>query len=322
MASPNLSEIVTTTHRNRSETLADNVTNHVPLLRYLKKRGNISLKSGGRTLVHELDYAENATFQWYDGYEVLDVSASDVLSAAEFNWKQAAVNVTISGKEMRMNSGDDEIIDLLESRIKNADRTMMNNVATGIASDGTGSSGKQIGGLQLLVPDDPSTGTAGGINRANYSFWQSQVYDATSDGGDTTSATNIQGYMNALWIQCVRNADAPDLIVAGSDKFQYFWNSLQTIQRITGADEGSSGFRTLTYYGPGGSADVVYDSTINADRMYFLNTEYIKFCVHREANFAPLEDKSSVNQDAMVKPIIFMGNLTMSNAARQGVLKE
>lgn len=322
MASPNLSEIVTTTHRNRDATLYDNVTNHIPLLKKLKQRGNIRLKSGGRTLVHELDYQENSTFQWYDGYEVLDVSASDVLSAAEFNWKQAAVNVTISGKEMRQNSGEEEIIDLLEARIKNAERTMFNNIATGIASDGSGSSGKQIGGLQLLVPDDPTSGTAGGISRVNYSFWRSQVFDATSDGGDTTSATNIQGYMDSLWLQCVRNADAPDMIVAGSNKFKYFWQSLQAIQRITGEVQGGSGFKTLQYYGPGGMADVMYDSTINTDRMYFLNTDYLYFCVHREANFAPMEDKSSVNQDAMVKPIIFMGNLTGSNLSLQGVLIE
>lgn len=322
MASPNLSEIVTTTHRNRSETLYDNVTNHIPLLKKLKKRGNIKLKSGGRTLVHELDYAENATFMWYDGYEVLDVSASDVLSAAEFNWKQAAVNVTISGKEMRQNNGEEEIIDLLEGRIKNAERTMFNNVATGIASDGTGTSGKQIGGLQLLVADDPTTGTVGGINRANFSFWQNQVYDVTSDGGGATTSANIQGYMDALWLECVRNADAPNCIVAGANKFQFFWQSLQAIQRITGEVSGASGYRELQYYGPGGVADVMYDSTINTDRMYFLNSDYLYFCVHRDANFAPLEDKSSVNQDAMVKPIIFMGNLTGSNLARQGILKE
>jgi len=322
MTSPNLSELVTTTYRNREKKLADNVTNHNPLLYKLKERGNIKKLSGGRTIVHELDYAENSTFQWYDGYEVLNVSASDVLSAAEYNWKQAAVNITMSGKERRMNAGAEQILDLLESRITNADRTMMNNIATGIASDGTGTGGKQIGGLQLLVPDDPTTGTAGGINRANFSFWQSQVYDATTDGGDTTSASNIQGYMNALWLECVRNGDSPDIIPAGANKFKFYWDSLQAIQRITSPKKGAAGFRTLEYYGPGGMAEVFYDSNIDTNRMYFLNTGFIKFCVHSEANFAPLEDKSSVNQDAMVKPIIFMGNLTMSNAARQGVLKE
>jgi hypothetical protein len=40
MASPNLSEIVTTTLRNRSGKLADNVTKSRALLDRLKKKGN------------------------------------------------------------------------------------------------------------------------------------------------------------------------------------------------------------------------------------------------------------------------------------------
>ena len=54
--------------------------------------------------------------------------------------------------------------------------------------------------------------------------------------------------------------------------------------------------------------------------MYFLNTDYIFFEVHEDANFVALEPRDSTNQDAMSRPIIFMGNLTASNCARQGVL--
>ena len=62
MASPNLSEIVTTTLRNRSKKTADNVTNHNALLRRINERGNMKLVTdGGRTIVQELDYAENTT---------------------------------------------------------------------------------------------------------------------------------------------------------------------------------------------------------------------------------------------------------------------
>ena len=97
MASPNLSEIVTTTLRRRSKALADNISQHNALLSRLRSKGNSSLVPGGRTIVEELEYAENATFQYYSGYEILDVRPSDVISAAEFKWKQAAVNVTARG---------------------------------------------------------------------------------------------------------------------------------------------------------------------------------------------------------------------------------
>ncbi len=62
MASPNLSELVTTTLRKRSKKLADNVTNHNALLRRLRERGNTEITDGGRTIVQELEYSENTTF--------------------------------------------------------------------------------------------------------------------------------------------------------------------------------------------------------------------------------------------------------------------
>jgi len=181
MASPNLSEIITTTLRNRTGKLADNVSKNNALLTRLRSKGNVKPVDGGRTIVQELEYAENATFRRYSGYETLNISPSDVFTAAEFNYAQAAVAVSISGLEMLQNSGKNAIIDLLESRIKNAERTLANNIATDIYSDGTADSGKQIGGLQLIVADTSTSGSVGGIDRATYSFWRNITFDATTD---------------------------------------------------------------------------------------------------------------------------------------------
>ena len=117
MASPNLSEIVTTTLRNRSGKLADNVTKNNALLSRLKKRGSIDPFDGGRTIVQEIEYAENSTYQRYSGYEVLNIQPSDVFTAAEYDVKQIAVAVTISGLEGDVqNVGENAIIKLLSSR--------------------------------------------------------------------------------------------------------------------------------------------------------------------------------------------------------------
>ena len=319
MSTPNLSEIVTTTLRNRSGEFADNVTKDLALLRRLEQRGNIKPADGGRTLVQELEYAENSTFQYYSGYEVLNVAPSEVFSAAEFNWKQAAVNVTWSGLEADIqNAGREKVIDLLESRIANARRTMANNLSTGIFSAGTGTSGKQVGGLQSLVADAPATGTVGGINRANFSFWRNQVYDF-SDESVTASATTIQAAMRNLYLNCKRGSaasEAPDFVVAGTTYFEFFWNSLTTIQRITSDDEATAGFDSLKFR----KADVFHDEDCAATRMYMLNTQYIFWRPHRNRNMVPLERKGAVNQDATVVPIVWAGNMTMSNAARQGVI--
>lgn len=323
MTSPNLSEIVTTTLRNRSRQLADNVSNNNALLKRLMERGNIKMVSGGRTIVQELSYAENATYKRYTGYEVLDISPSDVFSAAEYNWKQAAVAVSISGLEQLQNSGPEMMIDLLESRITNAERTFMNNLSIDIYSDGTADSGKQIGGLQLLVADDPTTGTVGGIDRASFTFWRNKLYDFSVEVAAAADATNIQAGMNTLYLRTSRGPDRVDMWVMDNNYFGFYWDSLQQIQRITQPNEADAGFAMLKFIG----SDVFFDGgqggAAPASHAYALNTNFIFFRPHVNRNMVPLDpDRFAVNQDAMVKLIGFAGNMTLSNACLQGVMIE
>jgi len=322
MASPNLSEIVTTTLRNRTKKLADNITNNTALLSRLRSREKIKPFSGGRVITQELEYDENSTYQRYSGYETLDISPSDVFTAAEFDIKQSSVAVTISGLEELQNAGPEQMIDLLESRISNAEKTMVNNISSDCYSAGTADGGKQIGGLQALVANDPTTGTVGGIDRATWAFWNNVAFDASTDGGAAASASNIQNYMNRTWVQLCRNSDKPDLIVADNNYWTHYLESLQAIQRITKVSEGEAGFSSLKYM----SADVVLDGGFGGDAptdtMYFLNCDYIYFRPHRDRNIAVQDgDRVPTNQDAIVKMLFFAGNMALSNASLQGVLK-
>jgi len=323
MATPNWSEIMTTTLESRTKRLADNVTKNNAILNRLNRRGKVKPVAGGRVIAQELNYAENSTYKRYTGFETLNISPSEVFTAAEFDWKQAAVAISISGLEQLQNSGPEQMIDLLESRIENAEQTMQNNLSADFYSDGTADGGKQIGGLQLLVADSPTTGTVGGINRATWSFWRNQSYDATTDGGAAASAANIQRYMNTLYLRCSRGTDHPDLIIADNNYYQFYWESLQAIQRVTTSEMAEAGFQALKYM----NADVVFDGGYGGaaptNHMYFLNTNYIFWRPHRDRNMVPLNpDRFAVNQDAMVKLIAVAGNMTMSNAFLQGVLRD
>jgi hypothetical protein len=169
-----LSEIITTTLRNRTKKLADGVTANNALLDHLSSKGNKMPFSGGRTIVQEIEYQENSTTMYYSGYETLNIAPQDVFTAAEFDIKQAATSVSISGLEQLQNSGPEALIDLLESRIRNAEKSMKNTISEGVYSDGTGNGGKQIGGLQLLVADT-GLSTVGGISSTVYNWWRNQV---------------------------------------------------------------------------------------------------------------------------------------------------
>lgn len=337
--SANWSEITTTTLFNRSRKLADNVTKNNALLRRLSAKGKVKTFDGGSAIVQEIEYSENGTFRRYSGYDVLNISPTDVFTAAQYPIAQAACAVTISGLEMLQNSGKEKMIDLLDARITNAERTMKNNISNDCYSTGTADGGKQIGGLQLLVSDVNNSGTVGGIDSATWGFWQNSVQSFATNGL-TPGAATIQTQMNRAWLSVARQADRPDLIISDNAYFRYYWESLQAIQRIQSENDGQAGFMSLKFM----DADVVYDggfqgtsagnvsvlgaggswlsgSGAPANHMYLLNTDYIFLRPHVDREFTPLEpDRFSVNQDAMVKLVAWAGNMAVSNRFLQCVI--
>ena len=206
MAFPNISDVVATTIEKRSKKIADNVSKNNALLARLKQRGKSRPFSGGRLIYEELSFAENGNAGYYSGYDLLPVAAQDVISAAQFDIKQAACPVVISGLEQLQNAGAEAMIDLLTSRIDVAESTMQNLIAGGIYADGTGSGGKEITGLNAAVPLDPTTGTYGGIDRATWTFWRSKIRNVAN-------TSTLAADMNQLWASLVRGMERPDLIV-------------------------------------------------------------------------------------------------------------
>lgn len=325
-----ISDIIATTIQSRSGELADNVTNNNALLKRLKSRGNVRPFGGGNVILEEIMYNDSTTNNTnsYSGYELLNINPNSPISAAQFDIKQYAAAVTISGLEMLQNSSKERIIDLLDGRMAIAEGQLMNRIASDIYLDGTGNGGKNITGLASAVADTPTSGTYGGIDRAAFTFWQNKYYSGVTNGGAAVSAANIQQYMTALAIQLVRGTDRADLIVADNNYFAFYVNSLQAIQRIQseGGGEAGAGFSTLKFYGGGQSADVVLDggigSNATANHMWFLDTKYIFFRPHRDRNFVPIGgERQAVNQDAVVKLIGFAGNMTSSGPQFSGVLK-
>jgi hypothetical protein len=318
MAFPNVTDIVATTIESRSKKIADNVAKNNALLSRLNERGNIRTVSGGSLIFEELSFAENANTGWYSGYDLLPVAAQDVLSAAQFDFKQAACPVVISGLDELKNSGKEQMIDLLEGRIKVAESSMLNLLAQGVYSDGTAAGGKQIVGLNAAVPVNPNTGTYGGIDRATWTFWRSKTTSITP----ALTAATIQAAFNDMWASLVRGSDRPDLIVVDNFMWSTYLASLQALQRFTGTETGKLGFPTIKYM----DADVVLDGGIGgfavSKTAYFLNTKYLFFRPHANRNMVPLAPnrRYAINQDAEVQILAWAGNITSSGAQFQGRL--
>jgi len=322
-ANTSISDIMATTIASRTRQIADNVTNNNALLDRLKKSGKIKTFSGGTKILQELSFAENNNAGWYSGYDLLPVGVSDVLSAAEYDIKQAAVPVIISGLEQLQNSGRERMIDLMESRLEVAESTMANLICGGLYSDGTAAGGKQIDGLAAALPVDPTAAPYGGIDGATFTFWQNAVSDQTATNG--LDPTKIQGYWNLLWASLVRGMERPDLIMADTTVWNAYMASLQAQQRFMNTQSADAGFATLKFM----DADVVLDGGINtgasgsgapSGTAFFLNSKYLHYRPHADRNMVPLSPnrRYATNQDAEVQIMAWAGNLTVSGRQFQG----
>lgn len=317
MPNNDYNDIFTTTLETRTAEMADNMSKNNALLHKLQEKNKVRPISGGSKILEELEYGEGDVV-WYSGYDTINYTPKQLFTAAEYAIKLAAVPVAISGEDLLKNSSYAQVIDLLEKRITNAEKTMANQLAYAMYGDGTASSGKAIGGLRLLVADDPTTGTVGNINRATSGneFWRNQSMSVNN-----VSKSNILEKMNALYLACTRGSDKPDLIVADNTFYTAFEAALQDGQRFLNPNMAESGFSTIRFKG----ADVVFDGGQGGhcpdNHMYFLNTDYLYLRPHKERNMKVIDgNRLAVNQDAMYRIIGWAGNMTMSNAALQGVL--
>ncbi|MBE6447909.1 MAG: phage major capsid protein [Alphaproteobacteria bacterium] len=318
MANINYDDVLSTTLTNRVGSLADNMSKNNALLSRLKSKGNIRPISGGSKILEELEYGEG-DMTWYSGYDTINYTPKQLFSAAEYSLKLCAVPVAVSGEDLLKNSGKEQVLDLFEKRVENAIKTMSNKMSAAVYGDGTGSSGKEIGGLALLVADSPTTGVVGGIDRSSSGneFWRNKSTQMT----EALNADNIHKTMDKMYMSLCRGTDKPDLIVCGHSIYGLYESTLLPQQRYCDNKLADAGFTSLKFKGADIICDGGQDGHCPEDKMYFLNTNYLYLRHHKDRNMKVIGgERMAVNQDALYKIIGWAGNMTMSNAALQGVL--
>ena len=303
---------------DRSQGYADLVSNSNAILYSMKKKNQFKSFSGP-SIRERLLYNESGTYTRYTGYQFLNPSPAELFNDAEFTPKLAAVSVTLSGEDILRNSGKNQLKDIMEEHISAAEQELLDRFVEDLHGDGTATN--QIGGLQLAIPTDPTSGTYGGIDRSANSIWRTTTYDAHSAFSGITQVTSstVKEIFDNIMIERSRGNKGPNLICCSQEHYIAYTGALTDIQRIQNENElGAMGFTALKYYGGGKSVDVVLEggigSAMPANTTYFMDTDAIRFRYHKDRNFVKFGGKQMpVNQDAMVQHIGFYGNLTLNN---------
>ena len=305
----NFDEILSTTLKNYVPKLTDNIFSARPLFYALTNGQTIRRISGGAKIVVPVIYGTNSTAGSYSGTDTIDITAQTGISAAEYDWKQYAATVTISGVEEAKNNGEAQIIDLLEGKIFQTQETIIENMNTMLFGNGTGNSSKDWLGLSALVG---STGSPGGIDAtdADNSWWRSAV---TNQGSSAITLAS----MATLYNNCSVGNDQPTIGITGQNQYEAYEALLVDQIRYTDTDMADGGFQNLLFKG----CPLTFDGTLASEgKLYFLNTKYLQLVAHSDVWFKPTPFVRPTNQDAVYSQLLCYGELTTSNRARQGYM--
>jgi hypothetical protein len=178
-------------------------------------------------------------------------------------------------------------------------------------SDGTGSGSKEIGGLRHLVATDPTTGTVGGINRANFTFWRNQQ----ASGIKTTSAfDNLRAVMRSQYNLASNGVQGqhPKFGTTTRTVFEGFEGLLLANERFTSKADGDGGFKNeiLKFKG----MLLSYDNDCPTGIMYLLNPKFLQLAYAKGHWYKASPSVEPANQTVKVFKVHAIANLITTNA--------
>ena len=285
----------------------------------LTKKGKRRTETGGRFIEIPLQYAKNATVAYFGKGDTISINDTTPLTVARWDWKYLAGSVVRYFADDQKNRGQSAIINIMNAKLDNLQGSMIDKLETSLFSDGTGDSSKEIDGLGNIVPSTNTTGTIGGINAGTYTWWRN---NATSMTGKSAAAY-LRQYMNTMFNNCGQMGEGvsrfPDIIVTDQTTYEYYESETIEIGRVLMGDKTMAdlGFGELAFKG----RPITWSPAASAQKMFFLNTNFLEFVADPTYNFEMTDWKSIPDQpNDRVAQVVTVGNLVCSNRKRQGLL--
>jgi hypothetical protein len=282
--------------------MVDNIFQSNPLLKRLKEK-QYTRVDGGTSIIQPLNYAQASAVEWYQGADTLTVTDNDVITGAEYSWKQIHGAITISHLDELKNNGDAAKLKLVQNKMKIVEKSVQDTMGTGLYS--SGSIAKSIVGLGSIVG---IANTVGGISQSSYSWWQGQV-------DSTTTVTTLPAIQVVNNLATVGN-DGPTVGMTTRAIYNYIYALLQPQQRFVDAGEAKAGFTSIMLNG----FPVLVDSHCTTAALYLLNEQYLHLYYHPQEDFRFEPFQKPINQNVKVGHIYWAGAFGSSNNRMHGVL--
>jgi hypothetical protein len=286
---------------------------------FTTKNGGLKKIAGGPQIEATIEVGTNTTFRSYSDLEALDVARIDVFDAARYDWREHSGTITYSVLQDFKAGGDTSKFDLIAGLVENAKNSHKNDISRAMYANGTGNGGKDLHGLQLLVPDNPAIGTVGQINAATFTFWRSQQALGTMTA---TPFDNLRARMRTMYNTCSFgiSGEHPQTLVTTQTVFEGYESLLVANERNVSkrGEHADAGYKNEVLKFKG--ANISYDPDAPAGRMYFLNPKFLKLWVSKNHFMKLGKELEPVNQNLRVRKVHTIIQMGAVQRRRLGVL--
>lgn len=300
--------------------VVDNVYNSNILTFRLLAR-NKKVFEGGFQIEVPIAWSHFAAGGYYSGFDLLDVTPSDTIKNAAFDFKMAEVPVSVDGATLIRVNSPEAVVNFLGQYFAQAESELADILGIGVFSDAV-SNPKVIDGIQGAIDNGAVAATYGGLSRAANAFWNAQVAAAV--------APLTFPQLQQVFGNTTMGGRRPTLLVGTQPIYNIIW-ALSTGVNSTSGVPGQAfpvqaggedvqlaqaGFSNILFNG----VPLVVDSHCPAGNLFLINEEYLSLYVNPNRDFFLRDFDAPVNQDAYTSLVLWAGNLVCSNVLRQGKL--
>jgi hypothetical protein len=313
-----LSELQATTWEYRTKKPMDAVSDNIPLLFMLKKKGNVNVINGGREIWEDIRYAQNAYVQSIDPTEEFTIGFNQTITGFQYSPKVIVVPTVISDFEKAQNQGDAQFLDLLEQRMKTADESLMNVMEEYLQGDGTLAGGKAFAGIRTYISKTPTLGEYGGLSRVSYTSIRNAAVDLPTTFTGATDASNIESRLRYCRNLVTRNG-GPELLLLGQTYYNAGADAMSAKQRFTQdkdmleANFDNYKIENMTAVNANGKSFSGLPR-IAADSGYGIRLENFSLKMYKKYNFEPVQNRVSLNQLVEAAITVGIGQFTCNGA--------
>jgi len=301
--------------KSRKKLIMASIKSHA-LMAWAFASNRVEYEDGGYNITNPLTVGRNPNVTSMQYYDQVPVGQTDEFTTVRYGWSRVVGTVIISDQEEDENKGESMIFKLLKAKLEVLEESIKEKFSEYLYSAGGGADPI---GLPALVPDDPTTGIIGDINRATETQWRTSAYNF--NGGLT--ASNVEEAFDDILMDLTLKGDKPDIILAGRNIFRLYRAAVRD-KIVLNLSDTSNGKRMMDL-GFGGlshqNIPILYDEDCPLNKAYFLNSKYLRLHMLKGVNMRVKNLNAPWDTDATGSRTVWQGQwCTWKNYRTHAVL--